>query len=508
MKKNMENIKKILTMKITKQNLPYFISIIIFVCVVGYGVFNYGYLMSASIYGINDLRDNVKVENLVCKNKYSGEERNLQASVDERTLNIGTAEMIQVGDYLDCDFDIKNSTSEKINVDFSDITSKSTNNLTFMVTSETKEISSATSGTYHLRVDYIAEVSENIELSEALGNKLEIKISGEATEVTNPKTASHGPIIYAVVLLVSGAAVVIIFRKQKKLGLFILIALMIIPVTNTLAKTIDYSFNINYTIRMYKPLATFADASWEEIQANVRAGRIGHYNVGDTKTVNVNGTDHLVRIANKSTPDSCLNDGFSQTACGFVVEFTDILEQRAMNLTYKNVGGWPATEMRSYLNGSFISTLPVDLQSAIIDTRVISGYGCNGNYDSNTKLCGNPDNGGTNFTSTDKIYLLSGAELLGEDEYDTAVSTTRRLDYYAAQPVEQVSPCGPSCGVLMPGLTGAIKQYNGSNLWWWLRGAYSSLSSDFRLMGYIGDLGNNYAYHTTLGGVSPAFRIG
>lgn len=66
--------------------------------------------------------------------------------------------------------------------------------------------------------------------------------------------------------------------------------------------------------------------------------------VGEEKEVVLSdGTSYTVRIANNSTPDECRNDNFSQSACGFVVEFVDIVEERAMNASATSVGGWPAT---------------------------------------------------------------------------------------------------------------------------------------------------------------------
>lgn len=63
------------------------------------------------------------------------------------------------------------------------------------------------------------------------------------------------------------------------------------------------------------------------------------YKVGDTKQILIGNKSYKVRIANKSTPEECTREDFSQTTCGFVVEFVDIIEQRQMNSSYTNVGG-------------------------------------------------------------------------------------------------------------------------------------------------------------------------
>ena len=250
---------------------------------------------------------------------------------------------------------------------------------------------------------------------------------------------------------------------------------------------------------------SFATDSWATIKKAVQDNNTSVYNVGDTKTVTIGANNYTVRLVNKTTGDHCGDNdtGYSQTACGFVVEFAEIVETRVMNSENTNLGGWPATEMRTYLNGTFFNSLPNALQSAIKPTRVISGYGCT----TNDNPCTTPDNNGNNFTSTDNIYLLSGVELTGADEYDTSAGVTHQLEYYVNQPVEQVSPCGPSCGVLIDTYPRIKKQYNSSDYYYWLRPAYSRYSNPFALVGSDGIVSYNIA-HPSHYGVAPAFRIG
>ena len=220
------------------------------------------------------------------------------------------------------------------------------------------------------------------------------------------------------------------------------------------------------------------------------------YNVGDTRKITVDGTNYTVRLANNSTPSECSWTNFSQTACGFVVEFTEVVFKRNINplgthngTQFKygwNVDGWPATEMRTYANDDFFNKLPSDLQKVIIDTNVISGHG---KKDTN------------NFTSTDKIYLLSGHEVYEDgasnkvSEYDTAYNNTRQLDYYE------------NLEVTTNNYSGAIKQYNSSNNWWWLRTAFTYIDDSFLAVVKTGGYSNtNYPKMTF--GFAPAFRIG
>ena len=248
------------------------------------------------------------------------------------------------------------------------------------------------------------------------------------------------------------------------------------------------SFNGKLGINEYKlpTSVSFADDSWETIAELVKAGKTDTYNVGDTKTVDLGtyGT-HTLRVANKSTPSECSETGFSQTACGFVLEFADIIIDHAMNDTDTNVGGWPATSMRTFVNNDIYNAIPSEIKNAIIDTTVVSGHG--------------KTSGETNFTSTDKLYLLSTAEVWAQGTSntisdDTAREVTRQLDYYKKE------------GVTTSNYSKAIKMYNSSASPWRLRSAISYTASNFYTVRSNGDWSGNNAIGTY--GVSPAFRIG
>ena len=99
----------------------------------------------------------------------------------------------------------------------------------------------------------------------------------------------------------------------------------------------------------------------------------------------------------------------SQTACGFVLEFADIITTHNMNSSGEyngtqydyghNIGGWPNTSMRTFVNNDIYNSLPSDLKNGIIDTSVVSSHGY-----SDT----------SNFTSIDKLYLLAPKEIYSD----------------------------------------------------------------------------------------------
>ena len=241
------------------------------------------------------------------------------------------------------------------------------------------------------------------------------------------------------------------------------------------------SFSGKLGINEYKQVS-FANDSWETIVSNIRNGYGENYTVGDTKTVDLGtyGT-HTLRVANTSTPSECSTTGFSQTACGFVLEFADIITTHEMNDTSTNVGGWPASGMYTFVNNDIYNALPSELRNAIIDTTVVSGHGSEDT---------------ANFTSTDKLYLLALKEIYTDwsISYDTAKDLTRTLDYYTAQ------------GVTTSSYSGAIKKKGTSASWWWLRSINSIGNSSF----YYVDSNGWGAIGTPNGtnGVAPAFRIG
>ena len=255
----------------------------------------------------------------------------------------------------------------------------------------------------------------------------------------------------------------------------------------------------------------FQKDSWSTIAANVKAGNTSNYNVGDTKKVIIashtndcssatgSGVNYVcnssvesekevtVRIANMS---ECTNGETNETACGFVVEFVDIIEKHNYNsgdVTNKygtNVGGWKDSELRTYVNGTIYNSLSSELQSVMATTKVISSHG---------------KSDSENFETQDKLYLLSNEEIYGDfasstnAEEDTSTGASKQLDYYKNK------------GVTASSYEGAIKQYNGSNSMWYLRSARSASSNGFNC---VYERGVWYGSGATVSyGVSPAFRI-
>ena len=156
-----------------------------------------------------------------------------------------------------------------------------------------------------------------------------------------------------------------------------------------------------------------------------------------------------------------------------------------MNDTNTNVGGWPASSMYTFVNNDIYNALPSELKDAIIDTVTVSGHGST--------------SGETNFTSTDKMYLLSTAEVWAQGSSntigdDTARDVTRQLDYYK------------NLGTSTSNYSGAIKKSGASVDNWWLRAARSNTTNYFFSVNINGGWIYYIARNTC--GVAPAFRLG
>ncbi len=274
-------------------------------------------------------------------------------------------------------------------------------------------------------------------------------------------------------------------------------------------KYLDYRLAIDpgntkrYTARLYKELSTgdktYSDYSnvvevtteaqtssfftddWATIVNTIKAGNTNNYQVGDIKRIDLGeyGT-HTIRVANTSTPTECSNSSFSQTACGFVLEFVDIITKSKMIDGDTTSDGWPSTRLRTLINEDIFNSLPNDLQNGIIDTKVISSYKT-----------------GT-YTSTDKLYLLTPIEIYTnwEDQNDNTYGKTRQLDYYAKTMPKKYTEHFNS----------ASKVYgNFEDIWWTRIGE----SSDEIRYGAIYSSGTYGVTRSNLNyGVSPAFRIG
>ena len=309
----------------------------------------------------------------------------------------------------------------------------------------------------------------------------------------------------------------------------------------------NYIPNANETLYAHwNECGDFATASWDTINRKVQEDP-KTYPVGCRKEVDL-GTygKHVVRVANNTTPVECSRNDNSQTACGFVLEFEDIITTHRMNPLNTSstargngaIGGWEYSEMRTFVNNDIYNVLPQDLQNVIIPTYVISGY--SGEDITNSS----PGKASNLFKTVDKLYLLSYTEVFGVDQemidtyyehfdeiqnqgkyiddfykksnaaiyhYDVhAAIKSNQLDYYkyhGSYNETYKRPEDPYSGSYDPN---EIKKYNGEEYNWWSRTPYRKHDFYFLDFGKEDKIGANnetWASDSELG-VSPAFKIG
>lgn len=243
-------------------------------------------------------------------------------------------------------------------------------------------------------------------------------------------------------------------------------------------------------INPYIPLApvSFSTDSWATIKNAVNNDNTSLYSVGDTKEVEIGGKTFTVRLINK-TFDGCdtMENGFSQTVCGFVVEFVDGVGAKKMYLSNSNAGGWPSSLVYEFLNvgsDSFYNEMPFELKSVIADTYTVSGHGADGSEQ--------------NYISTSKLYILSYPEINGVNpSADSAYNKSKSAEYYATAGASKLKYRVAGVAYSSSNNTGTIN--------YWTRTAINNSTYYFY---YVGDNGNSYGASAIVPeSIVPAFRI-
>ena len=423
----------------------------------------------------------ISISSIAVEEKTNNVEEINDATVQGKDV-ILNLNMSNVGDNVKYRIVIKNDSSDDYLLNKNSI-KVSSNYIDYNIESSDNNniVKAKTAKAFYLNVLYKNQVPDNVFENGFFNDNVTMKLNLSSGKVENPNT---GVKYYVFILFIITTMIIMLFvfkkkRVKTKSAFFIIGLSLLIPVGVKALCNVD--ININSTIKIDKPIVcgSFENDSWRDISYNVKNGNDSCYNVGDTKEIDMGtfGT-HTVRIANKSKPEECNQNGFSQTACGFAVEFTDILLQRKMNDnmgTGFNVGGWPASDMRSYINVEIYNAFPNELKSVIINSNVISGHG--------------PDVS-SNYTSIDKIYLLSPKEVGFDLDNDTAKEETRILDYYYENNNNN----------------SRLKIEGNYTNYWWLRTACSDFAPGFITVRYDGHYENDGSNADF--GVSPAFRIG
>lgn len=216
--------------------------------------------------------------------------------------------------------------------------------------------------------------------------------------------------------------------------------------------------------------ATFATASsWADVQAIVKSGRADdQFTVGEQRAIDFSAAgygDALVTLVNISS------DGKKITC--MITAYSSTVPTHVMNYSKTNSGSWEASAMRTWLNGNdFYGKLPSDLQAVIANTMVTTGT-----------YSGGSTAGGSNQTTTDKLFLPAEQEIFGTRKFSTTTEANAlaQFQYFA---------------------NGGNKDLN--SCFWWLRSPISGNDANFCRVVYGG--ANSWGACDSFG-VFPAFCI-
>lgn len=206
-----------------------------------------------------------------------------------------------------------------------------------------------------------------------------------------------------------------------------------------------------YPISSY-PVTDFSTItdSWDEIFAAEEDGTYrAKYGAGDTKLLefDYNNQHYKVYMEIVAIDAEELSNGLANAKISWVADRVFISHR--MNASNTTSGGWPSTEMRSWLRSDIYPALPSNIRAAI--KEVSKPYM---DYDS-----------GTTETSEDTIWIPSAFEVFGGSSFETDGV------WYASM--------------------NRIKTVNGSATGWWLRSASSTYN--FYYVGSGGIVGNGNA---------------
>ena len=123
---------------------------------------------------------------------------------------------------------------------------------------------------------------------------------------------------------------------------------------------------------------SFATDSWETIAAVAENGTASQfYSIGDTKNITISGVG-TITLEIADFDHDYLSGSTSASKAGISMITRDLLPNtRQMNSSDTNVGGFPASALYDYLNGTILNGLPSDLRSALKTTYKWYGTGNN-----------------------------------------------------------------------------------------------------------------------------------
>lgn len=174
--------------------------------------------------------------------------------------------------------------------------------------------------------------------------------------------------------------------------------------------------------------STNFNSTWAEIKAAVENGTVREL---------LHSRDQIP-VTLKNGEEIIFDVAYDETGKLFFVMHDCMDTEHVMNERWTNAGGWPACDMRRYLNTTVFDLLPDDLQEVISLTtikQVIEGE---------------------TVTCEDKLFLLSRTQVFGKGRWTEKEPDDTQLDIFLTER-DRVKLCGDH-----------------GTWFWWLRSAYAN----------------------------------
>ena len=179
---------------------------------------------------------------------------------------------------------------------------------------------------------------------------------------------------------------------------------------------------------MFIKTMTTYETTWNALKAAVADGSIREL---------LHSRDQIP-VTLKTGEEVIFDVAYDETGKLFFVMHDCMDKEHVMNERWTNAGGWPACDMRRYLNNTVFDLLPDDLQAVIKPTTI-------------TQVID-----GETVTCEDKLFLLSRTQVFGRGPWTEREPDDTQLDIFLTER-DRVKLCGDH-----------------GTWFWWLRSAYGS----------------------------------
>ena len=170
---------------------------------------------------------------------------------------------------------------------------------------------------------------------------------------------------------------------------------------------ISYKCSVG-TITLPSIGTSFSSMSWSNINNVIKySDPQSYFNVGDAKSISINGTSYNIKIHDFNHDDLADGSGKAKMTLGLA---NCLSTTYAMNSSNTNVGGWGSCALRTTLQDTIFNQLPSELRALIKKVKKKTSAG---------------NQSSTINTTEDTLFLFSEVELFGSTTYSKSGEGTQ-----------------------------------------------------------------------------------